>query len=363
MNIENIRRGIKNSLKWSLYRHKIFKECNRKFMFKYLDFLILKEQKFLVTLLKKVKKLRHFQGDLVHLFIRIIINNYINNISLNFEDLKDKFRTQFWNNINNSKNFNLETLTNSNLNLKNISDSILYRNNYIWEFLYEYSISNKELEDILNQSLTALINFWNYFNSNILPILKDFEILWLDSGLISNKSNKNSYNIIEYNLIFHNELQKFSENKKKQNEKNILILLNPDFVIINKSEKQVYIYDWKTHKKEDIDLNQFYLYTLYYNNLYKDFKISNFMVYLFPELQEEILSLTINKEFIEFIIKSYTQIKNTIKRAYLELKEQIDDNQGMLKEDFLYKFYSYFTMTNDLSVCSFCEFRKICFDL
>jgi|GEM_PF-1817902 len=363
MNLKNIKTGIRNSLKWSLYKHKIFKECNRKFMFRYLDFLILKEQKLLVNLLKKVKKLRHFQGDLVHLFIRIIINNYINNISLDFNELKDKFKTQFWNNINNSKNFNLETLSNSNLNLKNISDSILYRNNYIWEFIYDYSISNKELEDIYEQSLTALINFWNYFNSNILPILKDFEILWIDSGLISNKNNKNSFNIIEYNFIFSDEFQGFSKNVQNENKKNILILLNPDFVIINKSEKQISIYDWKTHKKEDIDLNQFNLYTLYYSNLYNDFKINNFVVYLFPELQEENLSLTINKEFIEFITKSYNQIKNTIKKAYLELKDQINNNQGILKEDFLYKFYNYFEMTKDLSVCSFCEFRKICFNL
>lgn len=340
--IKNIRIGIENALKWSLYKHKIFKNCNRKFLFKYLDFFVLKEEKVLVSFLKKIKFLKHFQGDLVHLFIKIIINNFINNNSIDFEEIKNKFKIQFWNNINNSKKITCNNFG----NLFDANFINLYKNNYIWEFFYDYSITNKELENLYEMSLTALVNFYQYFNDNILKALKNFHILWIDSiGEIKNKDNVNKkYNIIEYNLKIENG--------------NIKILLNPDFVIINEKEKQIFIYDWKTHKKEDLDLNQFKLYTLYYSNIYNEFNIKNIIVYLFPELEEQVISINDIQDFIEFIFNSYNEIKNKIKEAYLELKNHTDINDENIK-----KIYEYFPVVDDLSTCSFCEFRKLCFNL
>ncbi len=337
-NLKKIDVGFENALKWSLYKHKVFKNCNRKFLFKYLDFLVSKEDKFLVGFLKKIKMLKHFQGDLIHLFIKIIINSFINNNSIDFkdidfEDIKNKFKLQFWNNINNSKQID------NNIFDPNFIDS--NKNNYIWEFFYDYSITNKELENLYNISLTALVNFYQYFRDNVFKILKDFDIIWLDSSgtiktnnIINNPNKK--YTIIEYSL--------------EVNNKNIKILLNPDFVIANEKEKQVIIYDWKTHKKEELDLNQFKLYTLYYKNIYNGFNIKNTVVYLFPELEEEIINIDNTQDFIEFMINSYSEIENKInktKEIYPELKN----------------IYELFPLSDNLSICTFCEFRKLCFNL
>ncbi|MGB9638073.1 MAG: hypothetical protein ACPL1F_02080 [bacterium] len=335
MNIKNIEKGLENSLKWSLYKHRIFKNCNRKFLFKYLDFLVLKEQKLLVSLLKKIKMLKHFQGDLIHIFIRIIINNFINNNPIDFEDIKRKFETQFWNNINNSKN-----LIDKNIDFNNINENILYRNTYIWEFFYEYSITDKDLENIYNSSLVALSNFYKYFINNSSKFFKDYDILWIDSGFINNQKSK----IIEYNLKIINN--------------NIIILLNPDFVIINKDKKEIIIYDWKTTKKEELDSNQFKLYNLYYNNIYPDFSIKNFVIYLFPNIEEEFINIENLENFSEFILQSYKEIKNKMQNIYIDLKKQNEINQNIIK-----KIYEYFPLNDDLSICSFCEFRKICFNL
>lgn len=331
MNLKNIEKGLQNSLKWSLYKHKIFENCNRKFLFKYMDFLLFKEQKLLVSLLKKIKMLKYFQGDLVHNFIKIIINNFINNSFIDLEDIKNKFRSQFWNNINNSKNLN-----NKNIDFNNINNNFF--NNYIWEFFYEYPITNKDLENIYNNSLITLDNFYQYFINNISKLLKEYDILWIDSGFINNQKSK----IIEYNF--------------KIIDKNIIILLNPDLVIINQTKKEIIIYDWKTTKKEKLDLNQFKLYKLYYNNTYPDFTIKNFIIYLFPELEEVPINIEDIQEFIEFISQSYNKIIDKIEKIYLKLKKQSEIT-------IIEEIYKDFPLNDNLSICSFCEFRKICFNL
>lgn len=172
----------KNSLKWSNYKHRVFNECKRKFLYKYAESLINPNEKKEVEELKNLKTIKNWLGETIHRYIDIFINT---------ESLQDtllKFSNEFSNTIKNSRKT-------------------------IFEFYYSIPISNSQIKEIYNISTVVLKNFIFYYNQNIK--LKKDKIIARDSDGIQS--------------LFLD---------------NITVLYKPDLVV--KEYDSITIFDWKT---------------------------------------------------------------------------------------------------------------------
>lgn len=235
-----------NVIKWSNSKHKVFKECKRKFLYKYGESLVSNFEKEEVRQLKKLKSLSNWLGENIHKFIDI----YINNESL--EEVLSKFSNAF---------------------------SVTFRNpeDKIFEFYYGIPVSKSQVNELRHTSVLAIKNFVYYYNLNLRQVKNN--IIFRDSQSVQS-------------FIFEG----------------ITILYRPDLVI--KNGQIITIFDWKTlHTPTDqnqVDLYMLVFHSMGFENV--ELKIVNLYPTIKEEIyqfdNQRIL------KYREFVKNSFEEIKN-----------------------------------------------------
>lgn len=261
-----------NIIKWSNFKHKIYNECKRKFLYKYVGSLIDPSEKDEIEKLKKLKTLNNWLGETIHKFIDISIN--LDSIDLTIEKFNREFENTF----------------------KHPQDKIL-------EYFYSIPLSNSILREIHEIANISLNNFWYYYQKNI---------------------RKNKENIIFRDSM---NIQSFSF-------QDITILYKPDLVLKKEflDNYQIVIYDWKT-KETEFELNQFKLYHLVYSQ--QGIVITN-IVTLYNTLKQEEIKFDDQSiyDYIQHLKNSYQEIKTFIEQMRKFTQNQYDNLYQQIYQEF-----------------------------
>ncbi|MEN3014528.1 MAG: PD-(D/E)XK nuclease family protein [bacterium] len=133
---DKFEKNYQKAIQWSNSKHKIYNECKRKFLYKYLLILTPPHQKQKVDELKKLTTLSNWQGELIHRYINIL--SVIKSIDKTIEMF-----TREYQNV-----------------LKNPSQKIL-------EAYYVIPYTKYQIQQIYNTCILSLKNFWFYYQQNI----------------------------------------------------------------------------------------------------------------------------------------------------------------------------------------------------
>lgn len=262
-----------NAIKWSNNKHRIYNDCKRKFLYRYLGSLIGPSEKEKVERLKGLKNLKKWQGEIIHRYIHISIN--IDSIDLALEKFKNEFHS---------------TLNNSNEN--------------ITECYYGIPLTNSQVEQIYNTSVISLKNFWFYYQQNIRKLKEN--IIFRDS-----------YGIQTLRI------------------REIDILYKPDLVV--KKDDEIIIFDWKTQEIElDLNQFKLYslaYLTMYHP---KKVIIKSKIVTLYPTLKEDEITFSrqVIDEYIDFIYTSYLSIKNFLDQMRIFTQRDFENLFDEIKQRF-----------------------------
>lgn len=267
-----------NVIKWSNFKHRIYNDCKRKFLYKYVGSLVDPYDKEKAEKLKKLKTLKNWQGEIVHRYIDISIN--LDSIELSLEKFKNEFYST----------------------LANPSEKIT-------EYYYGIQITNSQIEEIYNTSVISLKNFWFYYQNNIRKLRE--KIIFRDS-----------YDIQTFRI------------------REIDILYKPDLVV--KDEDELTIFDWKTQELEaDLNQFKLYSLAYLTQFESQKIKVKSKIVTLYPTLKEDeiIFSKQDIDEYIDFIYDSYLDIKtfmdqmriftqNEFENLFIEIKKRFEKTQN-----------------------------------
>lgn len=164
--------NYKNIVKWSNYKDRIFNECKRKFLYKYVGVFLSPKTKEKVDFLKKLKTIKNWQGEVIHKYIDMSIN--IGSIEKALQNFENEFDSI----------------------MSNPADKIA-------EFYYGYQITNSQIKEIFDISIFALKNFWFFFINNI----KKENIIFMDSKGIQ------EFFLDEITILYKPDLVCKNENK------------------------------------------------------------------------------------------------------------------------------------------------------
>ncbi|MCX7758686.1 MAG: PD-(D/E)XK nuclease family protein [bacterium] len=267
-----------NVIKWSNFKHRIYNDCKRKFLYRYVGSLVDPSDKEKAEKLKKLKTLKNWQGEIVHRYIDISIN--IDSIELSLE----KFKNEFYSILANP-------------------------NEKITEYYYGIQITNSQIEEIYNSSVISLKNFWFYYQNNIRKLKE--KIIFRDS-----------YNIQTFRI------------------KEVDVLYKPDLVV--KDGNELTIFDWKTQELEaDLNQFKLYSLAYLAQFESQKIKIKSKIIMLYPTLKEDeiIFSKQDIDEYIDFIYHSYLDIKsfmdqmriftqNEFENLFVEIKNRFEKTQN-----------------------------------
>jgi len=286
----------RKALQWSNFKHKTYNECKRKFLYSYFNSLVKPSLLSTVEKLKKLQNINEWKGGALHKYINIAINN--NSIN----EATTKFEREFFSNIKRSKS------------------------KEIFEFYYNYPLTNQQIEEVYRTVKVGLSNFWFYYQKNI--------------------KSKNYNGVPKPTFTLDISEKDFSEK--------ITILFSPDLVL--QEQDSVVIFEWKTTDNV-FDENQFKLYYLVYSTVYSSHSILIKLVSLYPSLTEQDLIFSTNEidEYIDFIKRSYFEIKDFLDSCSVFYEQDLEDLFSAVLEKF--------PKTTNISLCKFCKFRELCFDL
>ena len=299
---------IKNELSWSFSRQQLFNRCQRAYFYHYYqsfggwEYSAPLEAKQ-AYLLKNIISIDQWIGQVVHKTIEEILNNFkINREWLPFEKAKEIARDLL------SRGWRQSTQRKWQQDIKN--------NLNLFEHYYKSEISQEKTEEIKEKVFTSIKEF-------------------LNSELPSSISTSDTpYWLKQQDRIPHFFWQ------------GIKIWTNFDFGLEETHRNRILIYDFKTGKKENGDL-QFLSYALYAleEKQYPLENISVNPVYLYPTFYCDKVQLTSQKieGFKNYLQKSYKEMQRLHNEVY-------QNNASMEK----------FAKTKNQSICKYCVFREIC---
>jgi hypothetical protein len=302
---------LKSELSWSFSRDRLFKECQRAYYYHYYaswggwesnaDNLTKK-----AYLLKNIRNIDAWIGDIVHQIIKWILENKIHGSGdlfttkgdISYQDAADK-----------AKQILLKTWEQSRDQLwkKNIKHNL-----NLFEHYYGPEPTREELTSKLQKVTKSIKNFYS-------------------SGLLEHIAN-----ISQENFLKIDELDTFEFEGVK-------VFAVPDFALLNEN---YFLYDWKTGKKHDNDILQLSCYALYalvkWNT--KPEKIKVIPVYL---TQDNLVLSPIDyietDKVKEYIHNSLSQMKSIL--------SSLEQNQADI---------TLCQKTENLRRCQRCKFQEIC---
>lgn len=294
---------IKNELTWSFSRDRLFKDCRRAYYYNYYaswggwvrdaDEFIRK-----AYMLKNIRSIDAWIGDLIHQLIKWILGNLITGNKILYEEAIKKARQLLTSTWEQSRNKMWINNVKYNLNL--------------FEHYYGCQPSREELVPKLKKVTKSI---YNIYNSGLIE--------WL-GGLPPG------------NILRIDELDSFDF-------EGIKAFAVPDFAV---KDSEFILYDWKTGKPSDKDLLQLSCYTFYAS--YK-WKIDIKQIKLIPAyLSEQKLILEPVKPMDIETVREY--MRSSIKDMKTVLSN-VKDNKA--DQGLCFK-------TNDLWKCDRCKFREIC---
>lgn len=294
---------LKSELTWSFSRDRLFKDCKRAYFYNYYaswggwdksaeDFA----KK--AYLLKNVRNVDAWIGDIVHQIIKWILENKKNSIDVSLDSARKQ-----------AKQLLMKTYEQSHK--KMWKKNIKYNLN-LFEHYYGIELTRQDLAVKLSKVTKSLNNFYKHgINSSFADLKKEsfLSIDQLDSFLFDG----------------------------------IKVFAIPDFAL--KKDKYV-LYDWKTGKPSEKDRLQLSFYILYamqkWNLNLEDIDIS--AVYL---IQDDVSFLPIEpvdmKTVKEYITESIIKMKN--------LLSDVENNKADI---------SNFDRTDQDWRCKNCKFKEIC---
>jgi len=276
INQQKFDKNYKRALEWSNFKHKIYNECKRKFLYSYFNVLVKPSLIDTVQKLKKLKTLNEWKGYTLHKYIDISVSDD------SFESALLKFEREYLSNIKEAKN-----------------DQIL-------EYYYNYPVTNYQLEEINRVVKIAIRNFWFYYTKEIR-----------NKGYIRIPKPEFSIDL--------------------QNNERITILFVPDYVLQD-NQQNITIFEWKTseNSSEQNYLNQLKLYYLVYSSIYKCNSVFVNLVSLYPSLNEKRFSFSTDEinDYISFIKFSYTEIKDFLDSCRMFYLEAFEDLFSAISDKF-----------------------------
>ncbi len=294
---------IKNMLTWSFSRDRLFKECRRAYYYQYYaswggwdsqaDESVRK-----AYILKNVRNIDIWVGDIVHQIIKWILQARITGTSVSCEDALKKSKILLRRTWEQSR---------SKAWMKNVKHNL-----NLFEHYYNCEPAQEELAAKL-QKVTSSIN--NIYSSGLIK--------WF-------------FSLPQENLVRIDEFDNFDF-------EGIKIFAIPDFVV---KDNGYILYDWKTGKPADSDLTQLSCYALYAANkwgvLPEEIKIVP--VYLSGEHAKLGLTKALSAD----------EIKDYIRSSLKEMKDTlVDINENKINLDKC-------TKTNDSWRCRNCKYQEIC---
>jgi hypothetical protein len=294
---------IKSELTWSFSRDRMFKECRRAYYYNYYASWLgwledADEFARKAYILKNIRSIDVWIGDVVHQIIKWIFENKINAKDISYKDALHKAKQLLLSTWEQSRQHMWKRNVKYNLNL--------------FEHYYNCEPSREELVPKL-QKVTRSIH--NIYNSGLLQ--------WVAS-------------LPRNSVLRVDEVDSFDFEGVK-------IFAVPDFAV---KDNNYILYDWKTGRPSDKDVLQLSCYTLY--AVYK-WGISADKVRLIPVyLTEEPLSM---QEIVPLDIQTVEQY---IRDSIAEMKAVLIDvakNQPDIER--CYK-------TDDYHKCRRCRFQEIC---
>ncbi len=211
---------LKSELTWSFSRDRLFRECRRAYYFNYYaswsgwdekaDLFVRK-----AYILKNIQNVDAWIGDIVHQLLKWIIENRRQKKIVTYEEAARKAKAMLRRTWEQSRSRAWMKKVKHNLNL--------------FEHYYDREPSREELAPRLQKVVTSLHSFY-------------------DSGLLEKIDSLPRENILAVDVLDFFELEK------------VKIFAAPDFAL---RDKGCVLYDWKTGKPSDKDIQQLSCYVLY----------------------------------------------------------------------------------------------------
>jgi len=289
---------------WSLSRHRIFKNCLRKYYFQYYKShngweWDAPEENKKVYRLKKLQSVDAILGNTIHHLLHKIIHD---GYPLKRKNIDMKIRKELNNAFRQSKNKPAWKV--------NPSKHIMLK-----EIYYEDDLSESKVE-FINFKKDKILNY--LMNSNIVESIKDsYSVKSFDTGTFEN----------------------FEFNKTK-------VYAIPDLIYKKDKNESPNIIDWKTGKEKNSNIEQLKLYAYYYykKNDYQG-EINTSFVYLYEQ----------HKKDYEFSYDIIDEVESKINKSIKEMKQYLEKpkwNKPLPQSEFIKR-------TNDV-VCSYCKYRELC---
>jgi hypothetical protein len=303
---------LKNELTWSFSRSRLFDECRRAYYYHYYASWggwekTADELSRLAYILKNVRNIDVWIGDIVHQVIKWILESKAGNTSSLFKTGREvscdeaiaKAKNLFLKTWEQSRDKKWQTNVKHNLNL--------------FEHYYNQQLTRKQLREKLERAAKSVRNFYR-------------------SGLLEKISGLPPENILSID-----ELDSF-------NFEGVRVFAIPDFALRNQDE--YLLYDWKTGRKNDNDILQLSFYQLYAVNKWRiaSEQIKVMPVYLALDEFSLLPIMAIGTEEVkEYMRGSIKQMKQVLLAG---AKDKADINHC--------------PKTGDLSRCRKCRFQEIC---
>jgi len=293
---------IKNNLTWSFSRDRLFKDCRRAYFFNY--YLSwggwdkdAPDNIRKAYILKNIRTVDAWVGDLVHQLIKWIIENRLSSKDIAFDEAKDKAKTILLKTWEQSRAQLWKNDVKNNLNL--------------YEHYYNIEYTQDQLKEKLSKVVNSLLNIYQ-------------------SGFI-----KFLASLSKDNFLTIDELDSFEFLGVK-------MFAIPDFAF--KKDGLFFLYDWKTGKPYEKDIFQLSFYMLYAQYKWKaDIKDMRIVpVYL---TQDSISFSPITPVSIDEV-KTYAKSSLQDMKAVLISEDKADEKLC--------------PKTTELWRCKNCKFKEIC---